>query len=62
MGIRATLETVMIDKVGDHHRFSANVDEFQKAGYLSVRQAGPTDSDIATLLDITESIIETASP
>ena len=78
MGIRATLENVMRTKVGDHRSFKVLVDEFQKAGYLSTRQAAtlnsiveaghaavhrawkPTADDIATLLDITESVIETA--
>lgn len=76
MGIRATLERVMIDKVGDHGLFIKNLDEFEKVGYLSARQrtvldtildAGhasihrgwePTKDDIRTLLDITESVIE----
>lgn len=78
MGIRATLEHVMRDKVGDHRTFKTLVDEFRNAGYLSTRQAGsldtileaghaavhrgwePTKNDIATLLDITEAVIETA--
>jgi hypothetical protein len=76
MGIRAALENVMKEKVGDRP-FKVLVDEFQKAGYLSIRQAlnlgsiieaghaaihrgwEPTDEDIHTLLDITESIIQT---
>jgi len=76
MGIRAALEQVMIDGVGDQGRFAANVDAFQKKGYLSTRQAlvlssildaghatthrgwEPTNDHIDTLLDITESIIE----
>ncbi len=76
MGIRATLEHTMIDKIGDHGKFVINLDEFQKAGYLSERQrtaldtifeAGhaaihrgwePTEDDIRTLMDITESVIE----
>lgn len=76
MGIRAALEQVMIDKVGDQGRFKDNVDALQEKGYLSTRQAfdlnsildaghatihrgwEPTNDDIATLLDITESIIE----
>jgi hypothetical protein len=76
MGVRAVLEQVMIDKVVDRGRFTANVDALQKDGYLSTRQAlvlssildaghatthrgwEPTNEDIATLLDITESIIE----
>jgi hypothetical protein len=40
MGIRAALENLMIDKVGDQGRFKANADALLKAGYLSVRQEG----------------------
>jgi len=41
MGIRAALENVMIDKIGgDKGSFTANVDAFQAAGYLNVRQRG----------------------
>jgi hypothetical protein len=76
MGIRAALESVMIEKVGDRGNFKANMIAFQEAGYLSLRQAislesileaghatihrgwEPTNDDITTLLDITESIIE----
>ena len=75
MGIRATLENVMKEKVGDRP-FKALVNEFQKAGYLSTRQAlgldviieaghaaihrgwKPTDEDVSTLLNITETLIE----
>jgi hypothetical protein len=78
MGIRAAIENVMIEKVGDQQSFKSLVDAFQKAGYLSVRQAmaldtileaghatihrgwEPTNQDIATLLDIAETIIESA--
>jgi hypothetical protein len=38
MGIRAALENVMKEKVGDRP-FKALVNEYQKAGYLSARQA-----------------------
>jgi hypothetical protein len=38
MGIRAVLENVMKEKVGDH-KFVVMVDKFQEAGYLSLRQA-----------------------
>jgi hypothetical protein len=44
MGIRAALEMVMIDKVGDQHNFIKNIDAFQKAGYLSERQRMFLDS------------------
>jgi hypothetical protein len=78
MGIRGTLDLVMIEKIGDIGRFDEKVDAFQKAGYLSGRQrhvldilieAGsaavhrkwvPSPCEIAALLDITNSIIETA--
>jgi hypothetical protein len=76
MGIRATLENVMKEKVGDRS-FKVLVNEFQKAGYLSTRQAlsldviieaghaaihrgwQPNDEDISTLLNLTETLIET---
>ena len=78
MGIRGVLDLTMIEKIGDRRTFEEKVDAFQKAGYLSVRQAlnlnilieaghaavhrqwAPTACEIATLLDITNSIIETA--
>jgi hypothetical protein len=44
MGIRAALERVMIDRVGDGGSFKANMDAFQGAGYLSLRQAMSLDS------------------
>jgi hypothetical protein len=77
MGTRAVLETIMTTETGDQGNFSKNMDGFQKAGYLSIRQrhsleaileAGhasihrswnPTGDDISTLMDITESVIET---
>src|ERR1051325_11664037 len=43
MGIRAILENVMKEKVGDR-TFKKLIDEFQKAGYVSTRQAGTLDS------------------
>jgi hypothetical protein len=46
MGVRAALERLMINTVGDHGRFRDNVDEFQKAGYLSVYQKGSLDSTL----------------
>ena len=78
MGMRGTLDLIMIKKIGDIGRFEDKVDAFQKAGYLSERQAhildiiidagsaavhrkwAPSRCEIATLLDITNSIIETA--
>lgn len=44
MGIRAALENLMVQKVGDQYSFKANIDALQKADYLSVRQAGVLDS------------------
>ena len=38
MGIRALLEIVMIDKVGDKGSFSANIKAFKEAGYISSKQ------------------------
>ena len=38
MGIRAIIETMMIDKVTDHGTFAANLDEMCKQGYLSTKQ------------------------
>ncbi|CAH1653338.1 hypothetical protein CHELA1G11_10622 [Hyphomicrobiales bacterium] len=38
MGIRALLEHAMVDKVGDHRSFEANMDEFEKAGWISANQ------------------------
>lgn len=38
MGIRALLEQVMIQKVGDLKTFDMKLDEFQKQGYISVIQ------------------------
>jgi hypothetical protein len=44
MGVRAAPESVMIDRVGDRGKFVANIDAFQKAGYLSERQRGTLDA------------------
>lgn len=38
MGIRALLEIVMIDKVGDKGTFSANIKSFKEEGYVSAKQ------------------------
>lgn len=43
MGIRAAIEFVLIDKIGDNMSFKANLDAFQNAGYLSSRQRGHLD-------------------
>lgn len=38
MGIRALLEKIMIDKVGDKGNFRCNLDAFQRAGFISESQ------------------------
>ncbi len=78
MGIRALLEHVMIDRVGDNGSFKKNVDAFVAAGIIApaqrefleaVLEAGhatmhrsysPSKDDLIALMDITESIIESA--
>jgi hypothetical protein len=45
MGIRTTLENIMKEKIGDHP-FARLVEEFQKRGYLSTRQAESLNSII----------------
>jgi hypothetical protein len=37
MGVRAALEALMIDKVEDHRNFTKNLDELEKAHYISHR-------------------------
>lgn len=77
MGIRSLLEKIMISKTGDKKSFSANLNEFEKLGYVSrvqkkrietILEAGhatihrnfiPTTSDVITLVDLSENIIET---
>lgn len=39
MGLRALIEHVMIDKVGDNGSFSNNLDQFQKKGFISQIQS-----------------------
>lgn len=76
MAIRALLEQVMIDKVGDHKSFVKNIREFENNGFISesqkefletVIEAGhatmhraykPSKKDIISLVNITESVIE----
>jgi len=38
MCVRAIFEAVMIDKIGDQGTFAANIEEFEKQGYLSKKQ------------------------
>lgn len=77
MGIRALLESIMLDNVDDKGNFKDNIKEFERAGYISSKQkdvlepvleAGhaamhrgykPDPHEVASLMDITESIIET---
>ncbi len=46
MGIRAALESVMIHKVGDQGKWVLNIDAFEKAGYLSLRERTTLDTII----------------
>jgi hypothetical protein len=39
MGVRAVLEVVMTDKVGDNQSFAKNLEKFTKEGYIGTRQA-----------------------
>ena len=38
LGIRALLETIMIDKIGDRGTFGDNIKVFEKEGYISSKQ------------------------
>jgi len=40
MGVRAVIEAIMVDKVGDQGSFVANLKEFQNKGYISSFQLG----------------------
>lgn len=40
MGVRAVIEAIMIDKVGDHGSFSANLKDFRQKGFISTFQLG----------------------
>lgn len=44
MGIRAVLETIMIDTVGDHGKFVKNIDAFQAEGYVTLPQRNRLES------------------
>ena len=46
MGIRALLEQVMIDKIGDKGSFKKNLDAFQEAGHISKNQRSTLESVI----------------
>jgi len=76
MLIRALLEHIFIEKVGDKGTFGGNLDEFEKQGFIAkvdrnsirdVLEAGhatmhrgflPSGSDLMTIMDIVESLIE----
>jgi hypothetical protein len=78
MAVRALLEQVMIDKVGDQGSFAGNIREFQAKGFISATQqkfletvieAGhatmhrafkPTSEDLIALVNIAESVVESA--
>lgn len=47
MGIRAALEHVMIEKVGDHGSFSVNIAKFQQDGHIAANEA----EHLAAILD-----------
>jgi hypothetical protein len=38
MGVRAILETIMVEKIGDRGTFKANIDAFQAAGHIGQMQ------------------------
>lgn len=38
LGLRALLEAVMVEQVGDHHSFVENVKAFKNAGFISIVQ------------------------
>jgi len=44
MGIRAILEHVMIDKVGDHGTFGSNLNAFEEKGFVSKSQRAILES------------------
>ena len=78
MAVRALLEQVMIDKVGDQGTFAKNISAFQTKGFISTTQqeflqtvieAGhatmhrafkPSKQDLIALVNIAESVIESA--
>ncbi len=56
MGVRTVLDIVFVDKVKDIGGFKAKLLELQKAGYLSLRQAGSLD----TVLEVGHAAIHRA--
>lgn len=76
MGVRALMEYVMIDSVGDQGSFAKNLTEFAQQGFISEKQRKilatvletghatihrayqPTDDDLATCIDIAESVLQ----
>ena len=78
MGVRALIEHIMIDRVGDRDSIGDNVKAFLAEGYVAAKSESlfreillefghaamhrghfPKSAELATLLDITESLIET---
>lgn len=77
MGIRAVIDIIMIEKVGDSRTFQEKLTKFKDAEFISGKQMSflketidignqsahrgfsPSMQDISTLLDITETLIET---
>ena len=77
MGVRAIIESVMIDKIGDHGTFRENLSTLEREGFISrvqreiidpVVEAGhasmhrgyqPLESQVLSLLDIVENLVET---
>ena len=46
MAVRALLEQVMADKVGDHGSFTNNMDQFEREGFISAKQRQFLDTAI----------------
>jgi hypothetical protein len=44
MGTRAVLETIMVSETGDHGTFKKNLDAFQAAHYVSLRQRNTVEA------------------
>jgi hypothetical protein len=46
MGVRALLERVMIDCIGDQGTFTRNLTAFQEQGYISSRQKNVLEANL----------------
>ena len=56
MGIRALLELIMIDKVGDKGSFAKNADTFEREGFLPIYRenfSNPLLSSVTPLCIVT---------